>query len=55
MKLKPEKRREIIHKLDITLDKKPQNVVQKKLSMENVHGTFKADNIFGGIGYSKEK
>jgi hypothetical protein len=27
----------------------------KKLTMENVHGTIKADNIFGGITYSKER
>ena len=33
----------------------PENKVKKKITMEQIHGTIKADNIFGGITYSKEK
>jgi hypothetical protein len=56
MKITPEKRREIIHKLDMQTNQTEQiHKPKKKLTMEQIHGTVKAENVFGGIGYSKEK
>jgi hypothetical protein len=53
--LSPEKRREIVHKLNIQKDEHKSKEPKKKLTMDEVHGTIKADAIFGGITYSKEK
>jgi hypothetical protein len=49
----PEKRREIIHKLNLGVEYEKN--VKKKVTMDNILGTVKADNIFGGITYAKEK